>query len=102
VSPKDRAREAESAVNLAQILGERFSFGSEGVRFASSSAYRNSWVDWRQSLGELGIELRHIGRRGYASLKNGKQVVIRARQRSVARAAEVAWRLRNCHPRLGS
>ena len=67
----------ESSVKLPHILGERFSVGFEGVRFASSSAYRNSWVDWRESLGELGIELRHIGRRGYASMKNGKQVLVR-------------------------
>src|SRR6266851_7028577 len=63
----------KDAINLARILGERFSVGSEGVRFASRSAYRNSWVDWRDSLRELGVELRHIGRRGHASLKNGKQ-----------------------------
>src|SRR6266851_6452423 len=67
----------KDAINLARILGERFSVGSEGVRFASRSAYRNSWVDWRDSLRELGVELRHIGRRGHASLKNGKQVLIR-------------------------
>jgi len=95
MSPKDRAREAESAVNLAQILGERFSVGSEGVRFASSRAYRNSWVDWRESLGELGIELRHIGRRGYASLKNGKQVLIRldSGQWQVQRRALGGWEI---------
>ena len=72
-SSQNRTGETEDAINLARILGERFSVGSEGVRFASRSAYRNSWVDWRDSLRELGVELRHIGRRGHASLKNGKQ-----------------------------
>ncbi len=72
-SSQNRIGETEDAINLARILGERFSVGSEGVRFASRSAYRNSWVDWRDSLRELGVELRHIGRRGHASLKNGKQ-----------------------------
>ena len=76
-SSQNSAGETEDTVNLARILGERFSIGSEGVRFASTSAYRKSWVEWRDSLRELGVELRHIGRRAYASLKHGKQVLIR-------------------------
>jgi hypothetical protein len=76
-SSRNSTGETEDTVNLARILGERFSTGSEGVRFASTSAYRKSWVDWQDSLRDLGIELCHIGRRGHASLKNGKQVLIR-------------------------
>ena len=77
IPPENRVSEAEDQVKLAQFFGQRLSVGSESVRFASSGAYRTSWVGWRELLGELGIELRRIGRRGYASLKNGQQVLIR-------------------------
>jgi hypothetical protein len=92
---QNRTGETEDAINLARILGERFSVGSEGVRFASRSAYRNSWVDWRDSLRELGVELRHIGRRGHASLKNGKQVLIRldSGQWQVQQGSLDAWEI---------
>src|SRR5216683_2443821 len=77
VRPEEDADEAENAVNLTRILRERFSVGSEDVASASSFANRISWVDWQDSLGEFGIQLRHFGRRGTASLGNSKQVVIR-------------------------
>jgi hypothetical protein len=77
VRPEEDADEAENAVNLTRILRERFSVGSEDVASASSFAHRISWVDWQDSLGEFGIQLRHFGRRGTASLGNSKQVVIR-------------------------
>jgi hypothetical protein len=78
VSPSQYGAGAtEDTVNLAPIFGQRFSIESQDVRFASSNAYRESWVDWRDSLRQLGIDLCYIGRRGHASLKNGKQLLIR-------------------------
>jgi len=72
-----RAGATGDTVNLARILGERFSIESQDVHFASSNAYRKSWVDWRDSLRQLGIDLCYIGRRGHASLRNGKQLLVR-------------------------
>ena len=70
-------QEAENQVNLAEILRDRFSVGSEEVRSASKSVYQTSWIEWQELLGEFDIQLRHFGRRGNALLKNGKQVLIK-------------------------
>jgi len=68
---------AEDALNRVRIFGEELLPGSENVRFASSNANRNSWIAWRDPLRELGVELRHFGKRAHALLKDGKQVLIR-------------------------
>lgn len=76
VRPEDGAHDAVNSVDLKLILMERFSVSSEELRPASP-CYEFSWVDWKGSLGELGIELHHSGARGNASLGNGKAVSIR-------------------------
>ena len=66
---------AEDALSRVRVFGEQLLPGSESVRFASTNANRNSWIAWRDPLRELGVELRNIGRRGHALLKDGKQVL---------------------------
>jgi hypothetical protein len=76
VRPEDGAHDAVNSVDLKLILMKRFSVSCEDLQPASP-CYELSWVDWKSSLGELGIELHHSGARGNASLGNGKAVAIR-------------------------
>jgi hypothetical protein len=68
---------ADEAIRSARPLGQPISTQNEGVRLPSSAAYRSEWVYWRETLGEFGLGLRHIARRGHASLHRDKQILIR-------------------------
>ena len=74
---ENRSAKAKEAISLARPFGQPVSTKSEGVQLPSNAAYRVEWVYWRETLGEFGIELRHISRRGYASLHRDKQILIR-------------------------
>ena len=84
---------ADEAVRLERPLGQPISTQNESVRFQSSVAYRTEWVYWRETLGEFGLELRHIARRGHASLHRDKQILIRVDtgQWHVQRKAAGGW-----------
>jgi hypothetical protein len=70
--------EAENAANLAARLMERFAIKTEAVpSTAPSQTHRLTWVYWIRLLAEFGIDLRYFGKRGSASLADGRLIHIR-------------------------
>jgi hypothetical protein len=69
--------EAESAANLAKRLMDRYGIEKRDALQPSreQTRERKSWVYWDHLFEQFGIELRHFGRRGNASLGNGERAV---------------------------
>jgi hypothetical protein len=69
--------EAENAGEIIRALMDRFAVKSEDVRPSNPSAFRMSWVYWDHMLEEHGLELRHFGKRGSASIGRDMQALMR-------------------------
>jgi hypothetical protein len=69
--------EIRNAKSLAQTLMDRY--GLKGGELGSRPApvFRMSWVYWQHLMEEYGVKLRHFGKRGNASLGDGRLIFIR-------------------------
>jgi hypothetical protein len=74
------AAEADNAASLAKALMERYAIKAEDIPAASPSpALRMTWVYWRELLHQFGLQLRHFGHRGNATIGSDKIVYINLR-----------------------
>ncbi len=85
--------EAENAARLAQALMERYALRPSDLRAESAPVFRMTWVYWQQLMEEYGIKLRHFGKRGNASLGDGRLIFIRldSGQWQVQRTSPGGW-----------
>lgn len=86
--------EAENAARLAQALMERYALRPGDLRAADPAPVLGlSWMYWQQLMDEYGIKLRHFGRRGNASLGDGRLIFIRldSGQWQVQRTSPGGW-----------
>lgn len=69
--------EAENAARLAQALIERYALRPDDARREAAPVFHLTWVYWQRLMDEFGIKLRHFGKRGNASLGDGRLIFIR-------------------------
>lgn len=68
--------EVSNAAHLAQTLIERYRLNGD-VAPKPPPVFRMSWVYWQHLMEEYGVKLRHFGKRGNASLGDGRLIFIR-------------------------
>ncbi len=87
------APEAENAARLAEALVRRYALESDNLPREAAPASRLSWVYWQHLMDEFGIKLRHFGKRGNASLGDGRLLFIRldSGQWQVQRTSPGGW-----------
>lgn len=74
------AAEADNAARLAKALMERYAIKAEDIPAASQApAFRMTWIYWQDLLHQFGLQLRHFGHRGNATIGNDKVVYINLR-----------------------
>jgi hypothetical protein len=85
--------EVENATHLAQVLMERYALPPGDVVPEPAPAFRLTWVYWQQLMDEFGVKLRHFGKRGNASLGDGRLIFIRldSGQWQVQRTSPSGW-----------
>lgn len=87
------AAEADNAARLADAIIERYALGNGDIHPESAPRRRLSWVYWQHLMEDFGIKLRHFGKRGNASLGDGRLIFIRldSGQWQVQRTAPSGW-----------
>lgn len=95
VSHENGATEGEirNAGSLVRKLTERYALRDEEAASDPAPAFRMTWVYWRHLMEEYGITLRHFGKRGNASLGDGRLIFIRldSGQWHVQRTSPGGW-----------
>ncbi|HZO82075.1 MAG TPA: hypothetical protein VFB33_10320 [Candidatus Binataceae bacterium] len=85
--------EADNAARLANAIIERYALANGDTHPETASRRRLSWVYWQHLMADFGIKLRHFGKRGNASLGDGRLVFIRldSGQWQVQRTSPSGW-----------
>ena len=95
VSRENGASEGEihNAARLIQTLMERYALNRDELPLKPAPVFRMTWVYWQHLMSEYGITLRHFGKRGNASLGDGRLIFIRldTGQWQVQRTAPGGW-----------
>ena len=74
------APEADNAARLVKALMERYAIKAEDIPAASQrSAFRMTWIYWQELLHQFGMQLRHFGHRGNATIGSDTIVYINLR-----------------------
>jgi hypothetical protein len=69
--------EAENAAAIIRTLMDRFAVKSEETRPSNEGPFRMSWVYWDHVLDDHGLQLKHFGKRGSASISRDTQAIMR-------------------------
>jgi hypothetical protein len=69
--------EVRNAARLARALMERHGLTNGDLHPKPAPVFRMSWVYWQHLMDEYGVRLRHFGKRGNASLGDGRLIFIR-------------------------
>ena len=74
------AAEADNAARLVKALMERYAIKADDIPAASQTrAFRMTWIYWQHLLHQFGLQLRHFGHRGNATIGDDKIVYINLR-----------------------
>lgn len=74
------AAEADNAARLVKALMERYAIKADDIPTASQTpAFRMTWIYWQHLLHQFGLQLRHFGHRGNATIGDDKIVYINLR-----------------------
>lgn len=90
--------EVRNAARLVRALMERYGLTSGDLRPKPAPVFRMSWVYWQHLMEEHGINLRHFGKRGNASLGDGRLIFIRldSGQWQVQKTSPGGWETIQC------